>query len=234
MSEIVICQCGAQVRLPEAAEGRALRCPRCKVELVKNSMFSVVTSATSASADGGYCPICQSMIGAAEAVLTCSECEQTYHRECWLEVGGCGTYGCKEAPTSKKESQAELAPRAAWGDTKQCPACKESIKAIALRCRYCGTDFTTVDPLSVTDLRDQAEMVAAQRSARVTVCVLFAFNIIGFLAPLMLIINLAWVLPNRRLLAKAGPFFSVLGYSSIVVSMLYSVLMLAFYLLSNS
>src|SRR5581483_3619490 len=86
-----------------------------------------------------------------ELTLGCPECQQLHHRECWAEVGGCSTYGCPQAPALSKPDEQQ--PRSAWGDTKTCPACGERIKAIALRCRYCDTDFDTVDPLTMRDLR---------------------------------------------------------------------------------
>lgn len=235
MPEIVTCQCGAQIRVPEAAEGRAFRCPKCKADLIAvgNSVMVASTLAHGAAV-GAACPICQTAIAESEAVVSCPDCDQVHHRECWAEVGGCGTYGCKQAPALKKLEPEVNAPRAAWGDTKKCPACGESIKAIALRCRYCGTDFNTVDPLTVQDLHGQAQREESRRQTQVVLAVLFALSILSCLAaPLMLIVDLAWVVPRRREIARAGPWCLVLGYSAIALTVLYSMLILLFWLFSR-
>jgi hypothetical protein len=143
-------------------------------------------------------------------------------------VGGCGTYGCENAPSLEKDGESAGPPLSAWGDTKACPACGETIKAIALRCRYCGTNFDTVDPLTVQDLRAKVKKGETAKIIRTMVIVLFVLSLIGCLAPLVAGVGFAVLVPKRQQLAREGPLFQILAYSAIGLSVLYSALMILF------
>jgi len=230
MSSIVTCSCGAKVRLPAGAANRSFRCPQCKSGIALTVDARVlVSSQLTAGQTGATCPICQSPIAAEEMAVTCPKCDQIHHQECWAEIGGCGTYGCEQAPAVEKGATAAQPPLSAWGDTKKCPVCGETIKAITLRCRFCGTDFDTVDPLSLQDVRRKIITSEAAKGLRSTVIALFIISIaVGCLAPLMAVINLCVFLPKRREIAKQGPVYVVLAYSALAISLIYSVLMLLF------
>jgi hypothetical protein len=182
---------------------------------------------------GKTCPICRSAIEREQLVHRCPECDIIHHEECWREVGGCGTFGCKQAPSIDKSEQSVQAPLTAWGDTKDCPICGEKIKSIALRCRYCGAQFDSVDPLSAADLRNQHASRQQTNQLKTIIVATFITSLLGCPAPLTLIFALAYLVPRRAQLIKAGPLFNFLGWTSIAVSGLYCLLMLLFYFFAN-
>ncbi len=226
---IISCECGAQVRLPATSANRAFRCPACKTALALTLDAKVLSARQLAPGEpGATCPICQTAIAADEFAVTCPVCDQVHHRECWSEVGGCGTYGCTEAPVIDKSQASAAEPLTAWGDTKTCPMCGEKIKSIALRCRCCATNFETADPFTMTDLHRRAERDDEKKKLKSNTIVLLVLSLLGCTAPLAGLIGSAYLLPKREELAKCGPLYSVLAWAAVILSGLYTVLIAVF------
>ncbi len=161
--------------------------------------------------------------------MTCPDCDQVHHHDCWAEVGGCATYGCPQAPVLEKPGADAQQPTSAWGDKKQCPICGETIKAIAVRCRYCRSDFKTVDPLTMADVRRRIHRDEASKGLQKTVIIVFIISLLaGPLAPITAVVGFCLFLPKKKELARAGPVYQTLAYSAMGLSVLYSILMLFF------
>jgi len=56
------------------------------------------------------CPYCLWPITADESAQSCGYCSATYHRECWSENRGCGTFGCPSWSTSSPRARRAPAP----------------------------------------------------------------------------------------------------------------------------
>ena len=222
---IIACGCGAKVRLPKESANRVFRCPACKTALALTLDAKVLSSRQLVPGESGAtCPICQTAVAAEEFVVSCPVCDQVHHRECWSEIGGCGTYGCTQAPAIDKSQAFAPVATSAWGDTKICPMCGEQIKSIALRCRYCSTDFETADPLTMDDLHHRAGRVDELKKLKSNTVWLFAVSLTGCLAPISGLISSAYLLPKREQLAKCGPLYSFLAWGALIVSGLFTVL----------
>ncbi|MFM9961154.1 MAG: RING finger protein [Planctomycetaceae bacterium] len=222
---IIACSCGAQVRLPTDAAQRVFRCPACKSALALTLDAKVLSSRQlTAGEPGATCPICQTAVAADEFVVSCPVCDQVHHRECWSEIGGCGTYGCTQAPKIEKSEASAPTATSAWGDTKTCPMCGEKIKSIALRCRYCESDFDTAEPQTMIDLHRRAGRIREQRALKTNTAWLFALSLTGCLGPLIGLISSAYLLPKREELSKCGPLYSFLAWGALIISGLFTVL----------
>jgi uncharacterized RDD family membrane protein YckC len=89
------------------------------------------------------CPYCQSPIDETEEATVCSQCMIPHHTECWLENGGCTTYGCLFAPPSTPVVSGNTAPRsitiapAGLPGGVICPYCREETSNSLQKCEHC-------------------------------------------------------------------------------------------------
>jgi uncharacterized membrane protein len=224
---ILKCSCGKTITVPEGAGGAAGargKCPKCGGEI------AVPPAGKGPAAIGSSCPVCQTDIQEGDVWSRCGACNLVHHQECWAEVGGCGAYGCANAPAKAAEAAAAAtaAPTSAWGDTKKCPVCGEKIKAIAVKCRYCQTELGTVDPMTSDEFRTTHIRKYQNTDFKRGVIIIFAFSLIGVFAPIMLIVSLIVVFVNRAKMKEAGQLSQALGYTSIAISGLYTLLIVIF------
>ena len=92
-------------------------------------------------------------------------------------------------------------------------------------CRFCDTEFDTVDPLTKADLRKQARRLEKVQSFKIIVIALFVISLPGCLAPIMAIVDAVVLLPQRDTLRRCGPAFMVMGYTALGLSVIYTILL---------
>jgi hypothetical protein len=168
------------------------------------------------------CAICYTMITDAEAPTACPECRQDYHKSCWDEIGGCGSYGCKHAAVAEKPPLPVLVG-AGWGDTKPCPHCGRDISSSLLVCS-CGAKFPWADPMTIVDYAAWQDQQKAISSARSLLIALFLLSLIGVTAPVAGPIAGLYAWFKRTKLAGTGGTYLAMGYGSAAIGAIYTAL----------
>jgi Prokaryotic RING finger family 1 len=171
------------------------------------------------------CSICYTVLREDEPITGCPECRQDYHKTCWDEIGGCGTYGCKQAAVAQKPPPPVLVG-AGWGDTKPCPSCGQHINSSLLVCR-CGARFPWADPMTTQDYQLWRADQDALAGYRKLLIFLFILSLIAITAPLAGLIAGVFAFVKRKRLAGANGTYLAMGYGSAALGVLYSILIAA-------
>jgi hypothetical protein len=168
------------------------------------------------------CSICYTIMSQGEPVTACPECRQDYHTSCWKEIGGCGSYGCKQAAVAQKPPLPVLVG-AGWGDTKPCPSCRLDIGSSLLVCS-CGARFPWADPMTPGEYGDWMAKQAAIARSRTLLITLFVLSLIGFTAPIAGPIAGIYAWLSRKRLSGTGGTYLAMGYGSAAVGAVYALL----------
>jgi len=165
------------------------------------------------------CAICYTVVGANETGHQCPECKTDYHQSCWSEIGGCGTYGCKQAAVAQKPPPPVTAGQG-WGDQKPCPSCNAQIGSSLLVCS-CGAKFPWADPMTNAEYRGWRDKQDSISSARSWLIWMFIFSLVGITAPVVGPIAGVYAFFKRKLLAGTGGTYLAMGYGSAAMGVVY-------------
>ncbi len=224
------CACGHSIAATEELVGTKVACPKCgmllpvRADAAREEVPRVAPRVVALAEVGKLCAICQGPFVPGVQVVPCDACALPFHPECWQENGGCGTYGCTRMPKTVKAPSAGAAPSAGWGDVKTCPQCRREIKSMALKCRWCGASFESVDPLTNADFRAAQASRTEMAGARTKALILFFLSLVGCIAPVMVFIDWFWVLTNRKTLRRIPGPHLVLGWAACAISTFYCLL----------
>jgi len=229
---IYTCACGQSISAPASAIGRRAKCPKCsRVTVVPEQSEAEETTRKGPQAVepdalvGRVCSVCQSTVQPGEQACLCPECRSPYHRECWDEVGGCATYGCRLMPQAAKPAEPG-ARTDGWGDEKACPKCNRPIRSAAVKCRHCKAKFPSALPMSAEEYREWRRQQAELAPTRTVAIAVFVASLLGCLGPLVLLGGGLWLWKSHDALKRVGGAPQVLAYFGLGLSAIYSIIML--------
>lgn len=221
MREVSCPQCGEAVGLSSGPTGNMATCGVCGSNFMAQETppAPMVESAIpliphiDAKADHPdvvVCTYCRTPIGPAEPATKCSDCNSTYHEECWSENGGCGVYGCSKVPEVEKRSSIEV-PVSFWGqENKPCPACGREILAAALRCRHCGAVFASAQPENTESFLSRLSLETRLPKVRMICVWIFVLSVLPCTSLGGAIWGLIWYPRNKQEVAALPSLYSVL------------------------
>ena len=166
------------------------------------------------------CSICHTKVADTDSKEDCPDCQQSYHAGCWIELGGCATYGCTRTPVAEKPAPI-MGAGGGWGDSKSCPNCSASIGASRLVCS-CGAKFPYADPITSEEYHAwSSEQVSIKASKRV-ILGLFIGSIIGVTAPICGLLAGIFGYRKREQLAGEHGTYLALASGSAALGVVYS------------
>mgnify|MGYP001090271951 CR=1 FL=1 len=80
---------------------------------------------------GKYCPYCKTKFTENDEIVICSQCDMPHHKDCWIDNGGCTTFGCLGTIKS-----ADGSPTTVTSNAMQFDVCGEQTETIY--CSRCG------------------------------------------------------------------------------------------------
>jgi hypothetical protein len=108
-----------------------------------------------------------------------------------------------------------------WGATeKRCPFCAETIPVDAGECRWCKASFDDRKPLAREDVIPDAPDPRAGEWRGRAKWLLF-FSLLGFAAPVTLLVAISWIRSDREEIDRAGGTARALIYSALGISLAY-------------
>lgn len=97
---------------------------------------------------GKVCPYCKCAFTPGDDIVVCSDCEMPHHKDCWVENGGCTTFGCQGTISSADSAGTSVtATELRFEDSSEpvrgcfCTQCGTPAGAGAVFCGHCGAQL---------------------------------------------------------------------------------------------